>query len=36
MLWYCDAQILLFPSYIADFTINASPEQFMLLYMVSL
>ncbi len=34
MLWYCDAQTLLFPSYIADFTINL-PEQFMLLYMVS-
>ncbi len=27
MLWYCDAQILLFPSHIAAFTINSSPEQ---------
>ncbi len=36
MLVYCDAQILLFPSHIADFTINSSPEQSMLLYMVSL
>ncbi len=36
MLWYCDAQILLYPSHIADFTINYSLEKFMLLYIVSL